>query len=165
MKKKSQPVYPILLAVVPIILFSLCMAACHDPSSPSRTGNSFSVVMYGVEVTADGTVLQTEEFTLAGTVYDNGDDRDTIALEPIKLSEAGVTLKIEEEYPLHDHTYLHADMVSYLAQNNRYEDVDLGLSADFSNCVIIVDDRIFLGSAAPDFDPVPLLEYYQYIIH
>lgn len=131
---------------------------------PDRT--KLDIRMYGAEVTGDGTVIYSENFTLKGAIIHRDAEWDLLTLEPVVFSgEDGLTIDGQHRTMLQDLTsdrYYHTAWLTFLDSKSRHEQVRFGLSKDLTTCIFIVGgSRCFVGSTDENFDPSEILTYFS----
>ena len=118
--------------------------------------------MHGAEICADGTVIQETEFQLKGYIdkrFSREGRSSVMYFEPIQFRDVSdVQISIEDHLPKNIPVHLinfeannyHAFTSVYNTKTDGWDDFTLYLSADKCCCVILLEDRYFVGSTNPN---------------
>ena len=128
--------------------------------------------MHGAEICADGTVIQETEFQLKGYIDKrfSGEGRSSVMyFEPIQFRDVSdVQISIENHLPKNIPVHLinfeannyHAFTSVYNTKTDGWDDLTLYLSADKCCCVILLEDRYFVGSIDPNKPVVDIIGHF-----
>ena len=128
--------------------------------------------IYGAEISADGTVIQETEFQLKGYIDKrfSGEGRSSVMyFEPIQFRDVSdVLISIEDHLPKNIPVHLinfeannyQAFTSVYNTKTDGWDDFTLYLSADKCCCVILLEDRYFVGSFNPNLPVEEILGHF-----